>query len=67
MPAPYKKSRVRQMSIAWIRSNLGERQRNKECFDKLSMNGNFSANSNLAPFVLSPSKDSERFSATATV
>ena len=35
-------------------------KKGKECFDKLSMNGNFSANSNLSPFVLSLSKDSER-------
>jgi hypothetical protein len=36
-------------------------EKSKECFDKLSMNGNFSGNSNLSPFVLSASKDSERF------
>jgi hypothetical protein len=36
-------------------------EKSKECFDKLSMNGNFSGNSNLSPFVLSVSKDSERF------
>jgi hypothetical protein len=35
-------------------------EKSKECFDKLSMNGNFSGNSNLSPFVLSASKDSER-------
>jgi hypothetical protein len=36
-------------------------EKSKECFDELSMNGNFSTNSNLFPFVLSVSKDSERF------
>jgi len=33
-----------------------------ECFDRLSMNGIFLINSNLSPFVLSLSKDSERVS-----
>ena len=34
-------------------------KKGKECFDKLSMNGIFSIISNLSPFVLSLSKDSE--------
>ena len=35
-------------------------EKSKKCFDKLSMHGNFSAISILAPFVLSLSKDSKR-------
>ena len=34
--------------------------RSEECFDKLSMNGNFSAISKFSPLVLSVSKDSDK-------
>ena len=42
--------------VNWISMCL----KSKECFNVLSMNGNFSAISILFPFVLSLSKDSQR-------